>query len=76
MPDDIPPIDPDLIQDGSSQHAGREELEFELLEAEASLKRLAHRELGQRYIIKWVAVSTGVIVILGMSGRFGTWSIV
>ncbi|MBA98008.1 MAG: hypothetical protein COB29_09945 [Sulfitobacter sp.] len=68
MPDDIPPIDPDLIHDGSSQYAGREELEFELLEAEASLKRLAHRELGQRYIIKWVAVSTGVIVILGMSG--------
>ena len=68
MPDDIPPYDPDLSPNPTTHNARREELEFELLEAESSLKRLAHREIGQRYIIKWVAVITGVIVILGMAG--------
>jgi len=43
-------------------------LEFELLEAEAALRRFSHREVRQRYIIKWLAVATGVIVILGMAG--------
>lgn len=67
MPDNIPPVDPDLNPSGLPQNGRREELEFELLEAEASLNRLAHREIGQRYIIKWVAVLTGVLVILGMA---------
>lgn len=67
MPNSIPPVDPDLDHLDAPQNARREELEFELLEAEASLKRLAHREIGQRYIIKWVAVSVGVTVILGMA---------
>lgn len=67
MPESIPAVDPDLGSNGASQNSRREKLEFELLEAEASLKRMAHREFGQRYIVKWVAVSTGVVVILGMA---------
>lgn len=68
MPDEIPPVDPDLSSDGASQNVRREALEFDLLEAEASLKRLVHREIGQRYIIKWGAVLTGLVVIFGMAG--------
>lgn len=67
MPDEIPPVDPDLNSGGSSQNARREELEFELLEAEALLRRTVRREVGQRYAIKWVAVITGLLVIAAMA---------
>ncbi|WP_273283207.1 hypothetical protein [Pseudooceanicola atlanticus] len=67
MPDKIPPVDPDLSQRDPTRDKRREELEFELLEAEAKLKQLAHREIGQRYVIKWVAVVSGVLVIIGMA---------
>jgi len=68
MADVIPPLDPDLDPEGAPQNARREELEFELLEAEAKLKRLAHREIGQRYWLKWIASIAGVSVIVAMGG--------
>jgi len=61
----VPKIDPAL--GGSEDPKLREKLEFELLEAEAKLKRLANREIGQRFIIKWIAIVTGWLVILGMA---------
>lgn len=45
----------------------RKELEFELLEAERALSTLIHRELNQRYRIKWIAVWIGGLVIVGMA---------
>ncbi|MFC5586534.1 hypothetical protein ACFPOD_15575 [Nitratireductor kimnyeongensis] len=67
MPDDIPPIDPDLKAGNEERHARHEEVEFELLKTEAALRILSKREIGQRYIIKWVAVGAGVLVIFGMA---------
>lgn len=67
MSESIPPIDPDLKPDDATQNLNREKLEYELLEKEAAIKSLAHREIGQRYLIKWVAVFTGVAVIVGMA---------
>ena len=71
---EIPTVDPDLSADGATRNSRRERLEFELLEAEAALRNLAHREIGQRYIIKWVAVISGVIVIVGMAATL--WHLV
>ena len=42
--------------------------ELKLLGLEATLKGLANREIGQRYLIKWIAIGTGVGVILCMFG--------
>ncbi|SDW76940.1 hypothetical protein SAMN05444358_1011709 [Ruegeria halocynthiae] len=67
MSDEIPPIDPDLEPEGPSRENRREELEYELLEAEAAISKLARREIGQRYAIKWIAVVSGVVVIVGMA---------
>lgn len=67
MPDNIPPVDPDLENISKSRDSRREQLEYELLEAEAAIRSLVHREISQRYIIKWVAVITGVLVIFGMA---------
>ena len=67
MPDEIPSVDPDMTPSDASRDARREELEFELLEAEAALKRHASRDHGQRYLIKWIAVVSGVFVIIGMA---------
>jgi hypothetical protein len=54
--------------DGLTDDApSRNELEFELLEVERALSRLLHREINQRYIIKWIAIISGVVVILGMA---------
>jgi hypothetical protein len=61
----VPPIDPAF--EGSEEPERQEELEFELLEAEAELKKLANREIGQRFAIKWIAIATGLMVIIGMS---------
>ncbi|WP_309665568.1 hypothetical protein [Tabrizicola sp.] len=61
----IPPVPPDDPPGGSTRR--REELEFELLEAEAKLKRLAHREIGQRYWLRWIAVGIGITVVAGMA---------
>lgn len=68
MSEGIPSIDPDLESNGVARNKRREDLEFELLEAEAAVRRFGHREIRQRYIIKWVAVCAGVVVILGMTG--------
>ena len=65
MPIKVPPVDPDL--GGSEDRERREELEFELLEAEAKLKQLANREIGQSFAIKWIASGTGLFVIVGMA---------
>ena len=68
MSDSIPKIDPDIETENLARTERRDELEFELLEAEAALRRFNHREVRQRYIIKWLAVISGLIVIVGMSG--------
>jgi len=67
MPDEIPKIDPDLDGDEATRNIRRENIEFEQLEAEAAFKRMAHREVGQRFYIRWVAVVTGVVVTIGMA---------
>lgn len=54
--------------DPADDAPSRKKLEFELLEAERALSRLLHREINQRYFIKWIAVISGVVVILGMAG--------
>lgn len=69
MPKSVPPID--LTSDSLAGNGGREALEFELLELEAKLKRIAYREVGQRYKIKWIAVISGVFVIAGMAAMMG-----
>lgn len=63
----IPPNAPS-VGGSDGQHTRREELELEVLDLEAKLKRLAHKEIGQRYIIKWMAVITGGLVIAMMVG--------
>lgn len=68
MPDKVPLNDPDLQPDDGSQNSRRDEWEFDLLKAEAARRRLAHREIGQRLVIKAVAVFTGLVVICGMAG--------
>lgn len=77
MPSDIPRLDPDLKK-GSG---GREQLEFDLLaaeadrvKAEATLARLINREFGQRYLIRWLAVFAGTAVVLGMAALL--WHVV
>ena len=63
-PEIIPPID-----QASSSNSSRllERAELESLDAEAKLRTLTQREIGQRYVIKWVALVTGLVVIAGMS---------
>lgn len=39
------------------------DVEAKLLDLSADLQRLSTRELGQRFWIRWIAISTGVIVI-------------
>jgi hypothetical protein len=46
----------------------RDKLEADLLASEAKLLRLAGKEAGQRHVIRWIAVSTGLVVIAGMFG--------
>lgn len=63
----VPPVDPDLKLNGSElRDVRREDIEFELLKTEASVLKHNAREVGQRYIIKWIAVSAGSLVIAGM----------
>ena len=66
MPENaVPPIDPDL----TLPSGGREStLEYELLSSEANMRKLARREIGQRYWIKWIAFSLGLITMCFMGG--------
>ena len=61
------PLLPPLLGQGGSD-ARRDQQELDILDLDAKLKRLAHREIGQRYSIKWIAIGTGTVVILGMFG--------
>jgi magnesium-transporting ATPase (P-type) len=72
MPENIPGIDPDLIDTGKSDRNERlEELEFEVLQADAAARHDQSRDRRQRYFIKWVAIITGVVIIMGMSSFLG-----
>lgn len=64
MPENIPPIDED-----PSPYSSKllERAELEALDAESKLRTLVQKEIGQRYTIKWVALVTGLIVIVGMA---------
>lgn len=66
MVEDIPPIDPDLNRDEQERNLQREKLEYELLFLEQELLTLDRDEKRQRYIIKWLAVIIGVVVIFSM----------
>lgn len=67
MPD-IPPNAPDVaLSSANSDDGTRDTLEFELLEAERALRKLLTREAGQRYWLRWIAVGTGGLVIIGMA---------
>lgn len=69
MPDTVPPLPPEPSQTDKTRKG--EALEFELLEAEAALRRLARREVGQRLWLRWIAVACGVLVIAGMATMLG-----
>ena len=71
----IPPNAADVVPPANGPESGKQdELEFELLEAERALRRLLAREVGQRYWLRWIAVGTGGLVILGMTGAL--WHLV
>ena len=63
----IPPNAPDVATAGNETQIRREELEFQVLEFGAKIFALQHREQHQNYLIKWVAVVAGVVVILFMA---------
>lgn len=49
----------------------REKLELRLLTAEASLMEISAKEAGQRHLIRWIAVLTGLVVIVVMFSLVG-----
>ncbi len=54
----------------ATEELGRQDQEkrdFESLETENALRKLLRREVGQRYWLRWIAVATGTLVILGMA---------
>ncbi len=69
LEDSIPTIDRDnaAADTTTTRNKAREEHEFEFLKLSAGIKKLQHREIGQRYWLRWIAVVLGVFVILGMS---------
>ena len=46
--------------------SSQDKTEFELLETERLLRKLQRREYGQRISLRWIAVATGLIVIVCM----------
>lgn len=67
MPDEIPPVDPDLLSETDQSRKAREALEHELLERELVLFDIKRRAVSQRQTIKWIAIVAGVVVMLGMA---------
>lgn len=65
MSDDIPPLDPSPSTTNKS--GDYERLELRLLSMEAENQELKRREYGQRHTIRWIAVWTGLFVIIGMA---------
>ncbi len=61
MSNEIPPTSPDLELHKTVK------IEYDLLEANAQLERARHRERGQRYWLRWIALIVGLIVIIGMA---------
>ena len=66
MTDRIPENVPDLIFETSDTDHEHERLELEVLTLEARNKTLENREFSQRQIIRWIAVATGLTVIISM----------
>jgi len=68
-PKTVPDIDQTTGPDGPSPFkSGKlEDIEFRLLEAGAKSKENRNREADQRYRFRWVAVITGLLLILAMS---------
>lgn len=62
----IPPNAARIDAQAAPDDRARDQLELELLTLEAQLKGYAKKEASQRYIIKWVAVAIGILVILSM----------
>lgn len=64
----IPPNAADVVPPSEDPGNGRrEDVEFELLEAERAIRKLLTREAGQRYWLRWIAVGAGCLVIFGMA---------
>lgn len=65
---EIPPNAADVTAStDESTRVDRDRLEFELLETDRALRSLQKREAGQRFWLRWIAVVTGILVILGMA---------
>lgn len=65
---EIPTNAADLTPPSDLAHRAEvERLEFELLETDRALRALQKREAGQRFWLRWIAVGTGIAVILGMT---------
>lgn len=68
MSSDIPTIDADYERSVAAISSVGEEREYLALEAEAAFYSQRNRSETQKYVIKWVAVATGILVIFGMAG--------
>ena len=62
MPDDKIPVDPDLPQSNEKL----EGIELRKLDAEVKLIEAKAGEYRQRFIVRWVTVAIGVIVVVAM----------
>ncbi len=71
MSDQIPQTDATSPSSKNNDDGKSSEPELRILEAEAKLKKQTYLENVQRYWIKWIAVFTGLFVILGMA--FALW---
>jgi hypothetical protein len=59
--------DVDLVAAADQTNAKREQLEYELLELEAQVKRYQSKELLQRFWLRWLAVTLGIVVVILMA---------
>ena len=74
MPQDVPEHDPDLTPPGTSGNERLEQLELELLEAEANGQKLKNYETVQRILFRWIAVILGIVVVI--AAGVGMWHVV
>lgn len=67
MQDKVPLIDSENVSESSGYSDRIAELELDKLTIEARNLKLGHSERNQRYRLRWLAVSLGLIVIFGMA---------
>lgn len=64
MSGNVPKVDPDLSMSAGPDR--QQQLELELLEADAKARNLSNRDADQRFALKWIAIVVGLAVIAGM----------